>query len=140
MSNPSEVVYTERVEGGDHGLDGGQEEGVGREPVLVQEQEQAQGDVGDGFAGVVVEGNVQMVVADNGHIRQVDPSQMEEGRRFRIGSEEGEVHMLQADQVGACDNGVKGVAAAAAQFARTSNCHDGRTVCYQRVVGLGKLG
>jgi len=86
----------------------------------------------------VVEGNVQAVVAGNGHIHR--PSQMEEVHSFRIGSEEGEVHTLQADQVVGYDNGVMGEVAAAAQFARTSNCHDGRTVCYQRAVGLGKSG
>ena len=92
-STPSEVVYTKRMEGGGHEMDGGRE-AMNPEPVLVQEREQAQGDVGDELAGVVVEGNVQMVAADNGHIHQVDPSQMEEGHKFHIGSEEGEVHML----------------------------------------------
>jgi len=139
-SNPPEVVYTKRVEGGDHEMGGGREGVMGPEPVQVQVQAQAQGDVGGELADVVVEGNVQTVAADNGHIHQVDPSQTEEGHSFHIGSGEGEVHMLQVDQVAGCGNGVMGVVGAVARFARMSNCHDGRTVYYQRVVGLGKSG
>jgi hypothetical protein len=60
-SNPLEVADTEWVEEGDHGMDGGLEEVMGPEPVLVQEQEQARGDVGDELVGVVAEGNVQAV-------------------------------------------------------------------------------
>ena len=139
-STPSEVVYTERVEGGDHGMDGGREEVMGPVPVPVQEREQVQGDVGDELADVVVEGNVQAVVADSGHTHRVDPSQTEEGHSFHIGNEEVEAHTLQADQVVECDNGVMPVAAAVARFARTSNSHDGRTVCCQRAAGSGKSG
>ena len=67
-SNPLEVADTERVEEDDHGMDGGWEEVMGPEPVLVQEREQAQGDVGDELAGVVVEGNVQAVEVGSDHI------------------------------------------------------------------------
>jgi len=139
-SNPPEVAYTGWVEGDEHGMDGGREEAMNPEPVLVREPELAQGDVGDELVGVVVEGSVQAVEAGNGHTHRVDPSRMEEGHSFHIGSEGGEVHTWQADQVGGCDSGVKGVAAVAAQFARTSNCHDGHTVYDQRVVGSGRSG
>jgi hypothetical protein len=111
---------------------------MGLKPVLVQEQAQAQGDVG-GELGVAVVGNVQVVGVGSGHIHQ--PSRMEGDHSFHIGSAEGEVHTWQADQVEEYDSGVKKVAVAvAAQFARTSSCHDGRTVCYQMMVGSGMSG
>jgi hypothetical protein len=138
-SSPPEVADTEQVEEGDHEMDGGWEEVLNPELVLVlvQGQEQEQGGVGDELVGVVVGGNVQVEV-DSAHIRQVDSSRLEGDHSFHIGSGEGEVRMWQADQVVGCDSGVKGVVVAAAQYARTNNCHDGRTVFDRRVAGLGK--
>jgi hypothetical protein len=67
-SNPLEVADTERVEEGEHGMDDGREGAMGPEPVLVQEQVQVQGDVGDELVGVVVERNVQGVEVGSDHI------------------------------------------------------------------------
>jgi hypothetical protein len=138
--NPLEVAYTEWAEEGDRGMDGDREEAVGPGPVQVQEREQVQGDVGDGFADVVVEGNVQAVEVGSGHIHRVDSSRMAGDHNFHIDSGKGEVRTWQADQVAGCDNGVKGVVAEAGQCARTNNCHDGRTVYDQTVVGSEKSG
>ena len=46
-SNPPEVVYTEQVEGDGHGVDGGREEVMSLESLLVRERERAQEGVGD---------------------------------------------------------------------------------------------
>jgi len=94
-SNPLEVADTERVEEGEHGMGDGLEGAMGPEPALVQEQEQARGDVGGEFVGVVVEGNVQAVEVGSDHIHWADSSRMEGDHSFHIGSEEVEVRTRQ---------------------------------------------
>lgn len=138
-SNPPEVADTEREEEDDHGMDG-EREAMGPKPALVQVQVQARRDVGDELVGAVVEGNVQAVEVGSDHIRQIDSSQMEGVHSFHMDSGEVGVRTWQVDQIVGCDNGVKGVAAAAAQCARTNNYHDGRTEYGQGVVVSGKLG
>lgn len=132
------MADTEWVEEGDHEMDDELEEVMDQALVQVREQERARGDVGDELVVVVVEGNVQAV--GNGHIHQADSSRMEGDHSSRIGSEEVEVRTWQTDQVAGCGNGVKGVAVAVAQCARTNNFHDGRIEHDQRVVGSGMSG
>jgi len=91
-SNPLEVGDMEWAEGGDHGMDDGWEGVVRPELVLVREQAQARGDVGDEMVGVAAEDNVQAAEVGNGHIHQVDSNRMEGDHSFHIGSEEVGVH------------------------------------------------
>ena len=142
-SNLQEVADTKQGEEGDHGTDDGR--ALDPELVLVPEQEQERGDVGDELVGAVVEDNVQGVEVGNDHTRRAGSSQTEGDHSFHIDSEEVEVRTWQADQVVGCDNDVKDVAAAAAaavaaQCARMNNSHDGRTDYGQRVVVSGKSG
>jgi len=66
---------------------------------------------------------------------------MEEDHSFHIDSGEVEAHTLQVDQVVWYGNDVKeGVAAVAAQCARTNSYHGGRTEYDQAPVGSGRSG